>query len=161
MSIKRGKKEALKFVFYSSAILAIDQFTKSLVYSTLTVGQTIPVLKNIFHITFVRNTGAAFGLFKQGTHVFIGISIIAIIFIAGLILKAIRTGEFSARPLYSLSLTMIASGAMGNLIDRLRFGYVVDFIDVRVWPVFNFADTFITIGTCLLIISLLKNQAHN
>ena len=134
-------------------ILFLDQFSKALVISNLKTGESIPLIKNILHVTFVKNTGAAFGLFKNGTIVFILISLAAVIFISTLIVKSIKKGNFFSRPLFNTGLIFIVSGAIGNLADRLRLGYVIDFIDVRIWPVFNIADTFITIGTLLIIIS--------
>jgi len=136
-------------------ILFLDQYSKFLVSSKLATGESIPVIKSIFHITFVKNTGAAFGLFKNGTVIFILISVAAVVVIAGFILRSIRRGDFSLRPLFNSGLVLIVSGAMGNLIDRLRVGYVIDFIDVRIWPVFNIADTSITIGTIFLVISFI------
>ncbi|NQV04595.1 MAG: signal peptidase II [Candidatus Omnitrophica bacterium] len=155
MPIKHRKRQ---IIFTASSILAIlflDQYSKFLTSSKLATGESISVIKSIFHITFVKNTGAAFGLFKNGTVIFILISVAAVVVIAGFILRSIRRGDFSLRPLFNSGLVLIVSGAMGNLIDRLRVGYVIDFIDVRIWPVFNIADTSITIGTIFLVISFI------
>ena len=117
----------------------------------MSMGESIPVLRNILHITYIGNTGVAFGLFKNSSSLFIAISITAVIFILGLILGSINEGRFLSRPFFDTGLILIASGALGNLADRLRCGYVIDFIDVRIWPVFNLADSFITIGTLFLL----------
>jgi len=104
----------------------------------------------------VRNAGAAFGLFKNSAVFFILVSIAAIFIISAILARAIKQNNFSGKKLYNFGLTLIMSGAFGNLIDRIRFGYVIDFIDVRIWPVFNIADSSITIGTFLLIIYFSK-----
>lgn len=135
-------------------VLLIDQVSKVFISSKLSLGQSIPIIKNALHITFVKNTGAAFGLFKNSTYFFIGVSVTAIIIIGAMLIKSIRN-----KGLLDIGLILIMSGALGNLIDRVRFGYVIDFIDFRVWPVFNIADSAITIGTALLIISFIKKTA--
>lgn len=142
-----------------SLILLLDQISKNLARGSLRLGESVPVIKNFFHLSLVYNTGAAFGLFRNQTIFFIsaaGVAIIAIV--RTLKFKIFYSHDFK---LETISLVLILSGAIGNLIDRLRFGYVVDFIDFRVWPVFNIADSSITIGACLLILSLLKSPSKN
>ncbi len=148
------------FLLSVLAILAIDQYSKYLISTRVAVGQSVPLIKNILHITFINNTGAAFGLFKNSTQMFIVISIIAIIFILSTIIAAIKKRGFLSNYLLHIGLILILSGSIGNLIDRLRFGYVIDFIDVRIWPVFNIADTSITIGAFLLTLSFISEQQH-
>ncbi len=89
---------------------------------------------------------------------FIIISALAILVISGLLIGYIRKGVFLSRPALHYGLILIFSGAIGNLVDRLRFGYVIDFIDVRIWPVFNIADSCITIGTLMLVLTLHFNN---
>ncbi len=137
-------------------ILSIDQFSKAIISSRLSAGQSIPIIKNALHITFVKNSGAAFGLFKNSTYFFIAISVIAVIMIGVILLKVFRSGKFSENVSGNLGLILIMSGAIGNLIDRVSLRYVIDFIDVRVWPVFNIADSSITIGTVILIFSFAR-----
>lgn len=156
MPIKGREKQALIFVFITLAVLFADQYSKSLIRQNLALGESIPVLKNILHFTLVENTGAAFGLFKNSASFFVIISALAIFVISGLIIRYIRKGVFLSRPALHYGLVLIFSGAIGNLIDRLKFGYVIDFIDVRIWPVFNIADSCITIGTLLLALTFLK-----
>ena len=155
MSIQRRQNQILIYIVSILLILAIDQYAKLIVSKNLFVGQSIPIIKNIFHITFVTNTGAAFGLFKNSTLFFIVISVVVICFIAILLLNSIKKQDFLLKPAFNSSLILIVAGAMGNLIDRLRFSYVVDFIDVRIWPVFNVADISITIGTFLFMLVFL------
>jgi len=156
MPVKRRKRQALITLISILALLAIDQYSKALVFHRLDVGESIPLIKDILHITFVTNTGAAFGLFKDSTLAFVVISILAIAVIAILILRSIKKCDLLSRPWLNYGLILILSGAIGNLIDRLRFSYVIDFIDVRIWPVFNIADSAITIGTLLLLLSLTR-----
>jgi len=137
-------------------VLLIDQVTKAAISSKLFLGESIPIIKGILHVTFVKNTGAAFGLFKDSTYFFIAVSIIAVVMIGIILLKAIRNGKFLDNFLCNFGLILIMSGALGNLIDRVNLRYVIDFIDVRIWPVFNIADSAITIGTALLIFSFAK-----
>ncbi|MFC1624135.1 signal peptidase II [Candidatus Omnitrophota bacterium] len=160
MSVTRGKPQALIAILFILVILAIDQYSKFLVQLKLSLGESIPIIKNILHITFVGNAGAAFGLFKNSTWVFIVTSVVAIIFISILLSSLIKKGEFLSQPLFSSCLILIVAGAFGNLIDRLRFGYVVDFIDLRIWPVFNIADTSITIGAILLIFTFMPSRGR-
>ena len=136
----------------SSLILILDQISKFYISSALSLGQSIPVIRDIFHISLVYNTGCAFGLLKNQKIFFILLSAAAVFYI-------IRD-LFSRGRLYSLSrraaLGLILGGAAGNLLDRLRLGYIIDFLDFRVWPVFNLADSAITIGIFLLGIGFLK-----
>jgi len=125
-------------------VLFLDQFSKFLSNSKLSLHQSVPVIKGIFYLSLVHNRGAAFGMFKNQTFVFIATALFAIVLIYFSLKKNKRIS------LYSLSLGLILAGAVGNLIDRLRFGYVIDFLDFRVWPVFNIADSAITVGAILL-----------
>ena len=133
-----------------AVVFCLDQLTKIVIPNLIASSPTgyVPVIKNIFRLTLVRNTGTAFGLLKNQTLFFIIISCIAI---SGLfvLLKKTKGGL-----LLKTALSLIISGALGNLIDRIRFGYVIDFFDFRIWPVFNVADSAITIGTILLIFRL-------
>jgi len=136
------------------SVIILDQFTKLLVTRELLLSQSIPLMKGVFHLTLVHNRGAAFGILKNQTPLFILVSIIAVI----LIYFALRGKQYKKLSVYNISLAFILSGALGNLIDRLRFGYVIDFLDFRVWPVFNVADSAITIGAILLGYSVLTNK---
>jgi signal peptidase II len=135
-------------------ILIVDQFSKNILLNNLSLGESIPIIPNVFHITMVFNTGIAFGLFKDQTILFSLISFFVIILIIINILiqrKKTNTENFELLALY-----LILSGAVGNLIDRFRFGYVIDFLDLRIWPVFNVADSAITIGIALLLIKCFR-----
>lgn len=130
-------------------VIIIDRFAKFLVFNNLLEGQSIGVVPKIFNITLVLNTGAAFGLFKERNQFFIVSSFIVITLI---FLYVFFDKE---RDIFKLSaLGLILGGAIGNLIDRLLFGYIIDFLDFRVWPVFNIADSAITVGSVLLVARL-------
>ena len=129
--------------------LIIDQSSKAIIKYMLAEGQSIPILPFVFHLTYIRNPGAAFGLFADQTIFFI----IATLFVITLVMVVARRIPES-RWLLKLSLGLILGGAVGNLLDRLRYGLVVDFLDFRVWPVFNLADSAIVLGACLLVLEV-------
>ena len=131
----------------SGLTLAADQLTKYLVVMSLSPGQSLPLIPSVLHLTYVQNTGAAFGLLKGRHLLFIGISLIVILWIARELLTHAAGLTSTARRAYAL----ILGGAAGNLIDRIRVGSVIDFVDLRVWPVFNLGDSAITIGVTLLV----------
>lgn len=128
-------------------ILFLDQISKSLAVKTVSLHQSIPVIKGFFYITLVHNRGAAFGILKNHAYLFIAISIFAIILIS---LTLLSRQRHKITSLYTISLGLILAGAAGNLIDRISLGYVIDFLDFRIWPVFNVADSAISVGAVLL-----------
>lgn len=138
-------------VVFSTAliVLLLDQLTKSLIKQNFQLTQSIPIMKNILHLTYVTNTGSAFGLFKKLNIFFIFISIVVIIAIY-IYLNKIRNNE----RLLQFAAGLLLGGTIGNLIDRLIFGHVIDFIDFRIWPVFNVADSAVTTSIILLIFLL-------
>ena len=108
----------------------------------------------VFHLTRVNNTGAAFGILRNGSAalaVFSALSVAAIV--------AYLAGFFGARPRNAAAWALVAGGALGNLYDRLASGYVVDYLDFRVWPVFNFADACISVGIAWILFQLMQNPA--
>lgn len=135
-----------------SVIVLLDQLSKYFVSASLELHESIPVISGIFHITLVHNRGAAFGLLKNQTYLFV---LTALTAIPLLIVQVRRHTRVSA---YTVGLSLILAGAIGNLIDRLRFGYVLDFLDFRIWPVFNIADSAITIGACLAVWVTLRKK---
>ncbi|NLZ54251.1 MAG: signal peptidase II [Thermoanaerobacteraceae bacterium] len=133
------------YFIISFLILALDLFTKYLVQKNMQPYQTIPVIDNIFHITYVQNTGAAFSILKGKTLFFTMVSSVVILAIVLILIKHPIKNK-----VFRIVIAMILGGAIGNLVDRLRFGYVVDFLDFRVWPVFNIADCAIVVGALIL-----------
>lgn len=135
----------------ASIVIILDQLTKILVIKNFQLGESIPLIKNILHFTYVTNSGSAFGLFKGINPFFILFSII-VIFVIFFHLKKIMANE----RLLQFAVGLLLGGTVGNLTDRLVHGHVIDFIDFRVWPVFNIADSAVTISVILLIILLWK-----
>ncbi|MBL7158279.1 MAG: signal peptidase II [Candidatus Omnitrophica bacterium] len=136
--------------FILAIIIAVtDQASKFFISSNLNLNEPVPVIQNFFHLALVHNTGVAFGLLKNSTLFFAGISLVAVLFIIFYLTR--RTDKNFT---FKLGLTMILGGAIGNLIDRVRLGYVIDFLDFLVWPVFNIADSCITIGAVLILVSI-------
>jgi len=142
------------FIIVTTVIL-LDQTTKFLALKFLQLNTPVPVINNFLNLTLVHNRGAAFGFLQHQVFLFILISFFAI----GLIVYNLKNKTNSI--ISKLTLSLILGGAIGNLIDRLRFGFVVDFLDLRVWPVFNVADAMITIAALVLSWELLfkKNAA--
>lgn len=135
-----------------TAVLLIDQGSKAAVQMLMYLGESIPVLPPVFYLTYIMNPGAAFGILPNQKVLFITTGI--------LLITGVLVGYRKLPPekkLLRFSLGLVLGGALGNLLDRLRFGRVVDFLDFRVWPVFNLADTAIFIGVCLLAWELLKD----
>ncbi len=149
----------VKYLLLSSIagfLIALDQLTKMYIHTRYFVGETRPVIDNYFNITYVRNPGAAFGFLAQSRPefretFFLIIPIIAIIIIINILRKVPDSDRVQI-----LALSMIFGGAIGNYIDRLRFRYVIDFLDFHyknmwTYPAFNVADSAIVVGVGLLI----------
>jgi len=132
------------FLLVAAPILAVDQATKLAVQSRLNLWESVPIIPGVLHISFVANRGAAFGLMKGLSWFLIPTSLIALVFI----LIYYRTYRHSRW--MQVALGLLLGGALGNLIDRVRLGYVVDFIDFRWWPSFNVADMAICVGAGML-----------
>ncbi len=129
-------------------VYIFDRFAKLLAISAMSLGQSIKVLPGVFHITLVFNKGAAFGLLRDRAAIFVIVSTFVVTLI---ILFAWKHKGLGA--LLSVSLGLILGGAIGNLVDRMTYGYVIDYFDFRVWPVFNVADSAISAGVILLAVS--------
>lgn len=138
-------------------ILSLDQLTKFLVTKNLLLNQSVPIIKGILYLTLIHNRGAAFGILKNQVTLFILTSIFAIT----LIYFNLKNPQHRKPSLYGISLSFILAGALGNLIDRVFLGYVVDFLDFRIWPVFNIADSAITMGAILLGWSILFKKTSS
>ncbi len=139
----------------TAAVFGLDQLSKFIAVRSLNIDESLPVAENIFHFTLILNTGAAFGLLKGAVFFFIAVGIFAV---CAITLYARKMSKpFFPR---DMALGLILGGVLGNLADRLRFGYVIDFLDFRIWPVFNLADSAVTIGAILLIISVFKIKSR-
>jgi len=152
----------LLYFALSLLLFGMDRGTKALVVGRLHLNESVPVVKGFFHITHVANTGALFGLFAglasplRGL-VFIAVPVLAVALILFYQLRS-REGDF----LTQLGLSLILGGALGNLYDRIRFGHVVDFLDISVaghhWPAFNVADSCICLGVFTLVLDLYRRE---
>ena len=134
------------------AIIALDQWSKWAIKTSFNLYQSKPVIQDLLHFTYVTNDGMAFGLsFPGGKHVLLIMTILLTGFIVGFLWK-----EKNGHPLIKYGLALILSGAIGNLIDRLLYGKVVDFLDLMIgnfhWYIFNIADSSVTFGMILFII---------
>ena len=134
------------------AIIALDQWSKWAIKTSFNLYQSKPVIQDFLHFTYVTNDGMAFGLsFPGGKHVLLIMTILLTGFIVGFLWK-----EKNGHPLIKYGLALILGGAIGNLIDRLLYGKVVDFLDLMIgnfhWYIFNIADSSVTVGMILFII---------
>ena len=121
--------------------LGVDQWTKYLVVNDFSLHESRPVIENVFHLTYVQNRGAAFGILQGHSTFFILITVVVI----GLLIYFYR--ELPLENFFNrFGLGLALGGTIGNLIDRLRVGFVIDFLDFRVWPVFNLADSAIVVA---------------
>ena len=137
-------------IFLSICIVVLDQVVKFLVAHEMFHGMSIPVIQDVFHITFVLNPGAAFGILAHQRSFFIVMGIVIVI-LGGLFSPYIRR---QCR-IFRCGTSLLLGGALGNLIDRVRFGHVIDFFDFRIWPVFNIADIAIVVGVAAIIYAIL------
>lgn len=143
------------FWITTGIIFILDRFSKMLVTSKMAEGQTIPIIDKFFHITYVNNPGAAFGILADKKWFFI----LATLIVLAVIIYLASSEDFKGRML-SITLGMITGGAMGNLLDRVRTGLVIDFLDFRgIWPyIFNLADSAIVVGVIFLSWQILRTE---
>lgn len=153
-----------KYVLIFSLIVVMDQVTKFMIQAHFNKNfyKVVPVIENFFALRYVENKGAVWGLFSQSANTIIpkiitGLSVVALAIVIYFFLKL----EYKCA-LELTSMSFIIGGALGNLIDRLIQGYVVDFLDVFIgthhWPTFNVADSFISIGVVILIFSIWRGK---
>ncbi|MBU4542143.1 MAG: signal peptidase II [Firmicutes bacterium] len=138
-------------------VIFLDQYTKYLVLAHIKPLDTLPLIPNVFHLTYVENTGAAFSLF---TNMQIFLIIMTLIFLGVLIYFLINIPDIKENRIINISLAFIIGGAAGNLLDRLRLDFVVDFLDFRMikFAIFNFADVFVVCGSIILVLALFNNK---
>ena len=133
------------------AVMVLDRIVKIAVTSHMDPGQTIPVIENIFHITYVQNTGAAFSML-QG-HPMLLIILPAVVIGIGIIFVLVMSKAYNK--VFLVSVSLICGGGLGNLTDRMSQGYVTDMFDFRVFPVFNVADICVVVGCGLLMLYMI------
>lgn len=145
----------LNLILIALVIIGLDWWTKYLVQTRMALHQTIPLPVDFVQLTYVHNYGGAFGIFAHQRLFFVLAAAVAIGGILYFFREISQLGKLSF-----WAGALILGGAIGNLIDRLRWGYVVDFIDLRWWPVFNVADIALTVGVSLMFIELVWVGAH-
>ena len=137
-------------------LLVVDQVSKWASVNWLKGGPSIPMIRGYFSLTYVENTGAAFGLFRGQQTMFVVMAVITV-FIILFYLSLTEDNEWMIR----VALVLILAGAVGNLIDRIAFGYVIDFLHLHYksfsWPVFNFADMIIDAGVGLILLDVIRD----
>lgn len=142
----------MKVLFVSAILVLADQISKTIVVKTMSLYESIPVIQNFFHFTYITNDGMAFGInFPFGYYIFTSVSILLTLFLFWY-LWSVRTHSIVIR----LGISFIIAGAIGNLIDRIFLGAVIDFLDFMIgnfhWYVFNLADSYVTVGIVLVLI---------
>jgi signal peptidase II len=157
-------KRRLPFLAVLMGVVALDQVTKWWIRRTLELHEFRPLIDGLLSLSHIRNRGAAFGILQDAdlphqSVIFSAVSLMALVAIG---LYAFRLPAEAKLP--RLALSLVLGGAVGNLIDRIRFGYVVDFIHVywkhHQWPDFNAADSAITVGVTLLLLDMLRAPEH-
>lgn len=152
MSAERGRP-LLVFAVTAATAFALDQGAKALAVAHLDPASPMPLLGGWLRLTLTHNVGSAFGIIRSGT-----IPLAASALVCVVVLGYVFRGGLARAPGRGVALGLVVGGALGNLLDRVRTGGVVDFIDLRVWPVFNLADAVITIGVGLLALGVIRRR---
>lgn len=150
---------AVMCVVVAAVLFAADQLVKLWAIKSLAPVGSMEIISGLLSFTYVENRGAAFGIF-QGQRTFIIVLVLAILGVIGWLLF---TNRIKA-PIERVCTTMIIAGGLGNLVDRIRLGFVVDYIDINQlfsYPMFNLADCFVVIGCCLLVVSVMFEEKRN
>ena len=145
----------------AGTVIIIDQLTKLSIMQNMRLHESIPIIPNLFSLTYIRNPGAAFGLLAGSSNafrtLFFGVTSLFALGLLGTILVRLPANDWMGQ----LSIASILGGAIGNLLDRLQYGEVIDFLDFYVdayhWPAFNVADSAISIGAALWILAMLRD----
>ena len=156
----------MKVLFVSAILVLADQISKTIVVKTMSLYESIPVIQNFFHFTYITNDGMAFGInFPFGYYIFTSVSVLLTLFLFWY-LWSVRTHSI----VISLGISFIIAGAIGNLIDRIFLGAVIDFLDFMIgnfhWYVFNLADSYVTVGMVLVLVDSIilekkRESAHS
>lgn len=149
----------MRFLWITGVALVLDQLTKWWVLQTMTLGESVPVLGSFFHLTYIQNPGAVFGIRLGNPYLHLSLACVALLVVGGLLWRLSPEDRLAA-----IGLTLVLGGAIGNIIDRVRFGVVIDFLDFGIgtarWWVFNLADTSVSVGTVLLIFAFGITSKH-
>ncbi|MAV91412.1 MAG: signal peptidase II [Bdellovibrionaceae bacterium] len=156
----------LLLALIACALVALDQLTKMYVHSEFGLGESVSVIPNFFNFTYVRNPGAAFGFLRDAPETLRTLFFLSVSPVAMIIILFILKGVESSDKVQVVALSSIFGGALGNYIDRLRFGYVIDFLDFHYknqwnYPAFNIADSAIVCGvTTIAVLMVLESRAE-
>ena len=163
-SLSRGRDKRWLMILIALLIVVLDRVTKLWIVAHIKMGHAIDVIPKVFRLTHVLNTGAAFSMFESSPspvlvrNLLIGFSLLAVAVVLVLLWKIGRSVTMT-----SIALAFILGGAVGNLYDRIRLQYVVDFLEVHIfsyhWPDFNVADSAIVVGACLLLLEMMRPQS--
>lgn len=146
----------MNFVWISFIVLIIDQITKYFVSRNFYLGESVQVIPNVFHWTYILNPGAAFGMLDGSRWFFVGIAVLVSV---GVWFFRKELQQESA--MVQNGTALFVGGAIGNLIDRIFIGQVIDFFDFRIWPIFNVADIAICVGVGLIIWNIIMTEFLN
>jgi signal peptidase II len=140
-------------VWIPVVVLILDRLSKWLVQTQMAENESIPIIENIFHLTYILNSGAAFGMLEGSRFFFLGVALVAIVIIWWYRKEILREDLF-----LKTGVALFLGGTLGNVWDRMTTGLVIDFLDFRIWPVFNVADIAICVGVGLIIWSILQEE---
>ena len=162
--LSHGRDMRWLMMLIAATIVVLDRVTKMWIVAHIKMGHAIVVIPRVFRLTHVLNTGAAFSMFESSPspvlvrNLLIGFSLVAVVVVLVLLWKMGRSVSMT-----SIALALIMGGAIGNLYDRIRLQYVVDFLEVHIfsyhWPDFNVADSAIVVGACLLLLEMIRPQS--
>lgn len=141
------------FLLIAFLVVIVDQLTKYFVATHFYLGESVPVIQNVFHWTYILNAGAAFGMLEGSRWFFVFIAVLV-----GLGVFCFRKELQKESCLTQLGTALFIGGAVGNLIDRIVLGKVIDFFDFRIWPIFNVADIAICVGVGLILWNIIKTE---
>ena len=151
MNTKKKIKIYIIPILCIGLLVALDQITKFIVRTSFALYESHPLIKNVFHLTYIQNTGIAWGMFKNGRTIFLILTILVLLICACFYAKIPESKRFTP---IRVCLVILVSGAIGNMIDRMSLHYVVDFFDFRLihFPVFNVADIYVVVSMIVLIL---------
>ena len=154
----------LPYLFLVILTLCLDRWTKSLIQNRFSLNESVSVIDGLFNITYVQNTGVAFGIFSSISSPSKSILLSLFTIVAAIVVVIYSVRSPVRNRLLQIALGFILGGALGNLYDRIHFGYVIDFLEFYFrsyhWPSFNVADSAISTGVVLLGIEIIRNETH-
>ena len=154
------KKNSIFAIVSVILLTGLDQLVKILITSHMALSATVPVIKNVFHITYIQNRGAAWGSLQGKRILLLAVTLLVLIFLVYFYIKMLKMDKYKDLRILFL---FVFSGAVGNMIDRIRLGYVIDMFDFRLinFPVFNVADIYVTCSMIILLIFILFKYKDN